>query len=1126
MNPARPLSLVSFLVLAALLSGLAAATGSGALAPPHSDAGVDTNGDRLFNSLRVDVNLQISAAGSFNVLVVLNDDFDLAELTRSISSVSLATGARTASVLLDGPDLYNGGVDGPWYAHITLRDELGATLSTGTHVTAAYRFADFQPYAARIVPPASERTLDNDTDGLSDWIDVGITVDVATAATYTLASHLTDTTYTVAEEWSQALPLGTGRTTLHQLFPGYPIRLAARDGPYLVTNSLYRADGTLIDFLYLETQAYAYTSFEQAPARLAPPHADSGEDPDGDGLFSTLRLDVRLTVDVGGTYTVRGQLRSAEGTPIQDTVARVTLLIGSATVALRFAGSSIFASGLDGPYAIDLTVFDEDLRTLSTGSHWTAAYTHSDFEPRILTLAPPYEDLGIDVDADGAYDALRMLVRANVSIGATVRFDVVLKEGVGAAELIRVSRTTAVSPGLQTVAVDLPGADLIATGLDGPYRLWIEVYDAEGSLLDADNHRTQPYLLDEFEAGPRARIVGLVAQVPEDPDGDGVFNRLRLRVGLDLDAAGWYRLSGSLLSGGIAVADDEAAALLGAGPSSMDLVFAGPAIRGAGLDGPFDLPATLAPAEDGGVAYDSSALRTDVFQASSFEAAASIAISGRVVSDFRVTPLAGATVWLLDYTNHVSRSTSTDASGAYALVAPAGSYWVLVDHPDGQAQVRSETFDATAIMDVTLAAPRRDVVQADFTWMGWDRLHIGIRYVFHRDGPAVRFALDWASGDRDGLVSAAEASLLPLAADAMRQVVDAGDSADRLMVNGGTYRSLDPASWTDGVAGGVGAPGVPTLTISRSFVPEAPLGSPGRVQLVTWASFDTLSVDHRTRLYLPGAYRYVSADSTSEILVAARKIPYLVDPGLPPAGSSPGELAWADFLLFFQTAYAPPIPAAPNGLVASVTGAAVSLDWSRPTSNLDGSRIANLAGYQVYRRASPLAAPGRVNAQLVTVESFRDYPGGGTFLYSVAAVNTDGVEGPRSPEVQVTITSVTLTVSVVGPDGAGIAGATVSLEDTTGRTIATAVTNEEGIAFLTASIGAYTLRISGPTIVEGNIPLDLGADASSLTVEVARPDASAAGSGVIPVLGFLAFAAIVLLAAVSIRRRFRDPSDR
>lgn len=94
-------------------------------------------------------------------------------------------------------------------------------------------------------------------------------------------------------------------------------------------------------------------------------------------------------------------------------------------------------------------------------------------------------------------------------------------------------------------------------------------------------------------------------------------------------------------------------------------------------------------------------------------------------------------------------------------------------------------------------------------------------------------------------------------------------------------------------------------------------------------------------------------------------------------------------------------PAVPQGLqvVADAEAHAIDLSW-QPDSEAD------LAGYIIYRREEgSSAAPVRISGAAEPAPSFRDVKAepGHTYEYSVSAVDKDGNESARSPEVQETL---------------------------------------------------------------------------------------------------------------------------
>jgi hypothetical protein len=89
----------------------------------------------------------------------------------------------------------------------------------------------------------------------------------------------------------------------------------------------------------------------------------------------------------------------------------------------------------------------------------------------------------------------------------------------------------------------------------------------------------------------------------------------------------------------------------------------------------------------------------------------------------------------------------------------------------------------------------------------------------------------------------------------------------------------------------------------------------------------------------------------------------------------------------------------------STTGSgAITLNWTAPTENTDGTPLTNLAGYDIhygaqsgdYTQSIPVDNPG-----LATYVVDNLTPG--TYYFSVSAVNSAGTESPASSEVALTV---------------------------------------------------------------------------------------------------------------------------
>lgn len=90
------------------------------------------------------------------------------------------------------------------------------------------------------------------------------------------------------------------------------------------------------------------------------------------------------------------------------------------------------------------------------------------------------------------------------------------------------------------------------------------------------------------------------------------------------------------------------------------------------------------------------------------------------------------------------------------------------------------------------------------------------------------------------------------------------------------------------------------------------------------------------------------------------------------------------------------VSAGPTGLSASVTQDAIELSWTAPTANADGTTPVNLAGYNVYRSASPTQAGALINKTLVTEASYADstFEFDKEYFYFVRAVSAGTGDTP------------------------------------------------------------------------------------------------------------------------------------
>lgn len=80
----------------------------------------------------------------------------------------------------------------------------------------------------------------------------------------------------------------------------------------------------------------------------------------------------------------------------------------------------------------------------------------------------------------------------------------------------------------------------------------------------------------------------------------------------------------------------------------------------------------------------------------------------------------------------------------------------------------------------------------------------------------------------------------------------------------------------------------------------------------------------------------------------------------------------ATFSNFFVVSPTPKIAGSPARLAAALTQESITLSWSPPETNIDGSKPANILGYNIYRSAAENEAARLLNEAPVTGSNFED----------------------------------------------------------------------------------------------------------------------------------------------------------
>ncbi len=118
-------------------------------------------------------------------------------------------------------------------------------------------------------------------------------------------------------------------------------------------------------------------------------------------------------------------------------------------------------------------------------------------------------------------------------------------------------------------------------------------------------------------------------------------------------------------------------------------------------------------------------------------------------------------------------------------------------------------------------------------------------------------------------------------------------------------------------------------------------------------------------------------------------------------------------------------PATPTSLAGTAGSAQVSLTWTAPTTNADGSALTDILGYEIYRSTSAAGTYSQVNTSNVLTNSYTDttVTNGTTYYYKVTTADTGGNESVKS-SASSAVTPSASSVSAGGGGGGGGGGAT------------------------------------------------------------------------------------------------------
>ena len=275
------------------------------------DYGVDLDGNRLFDELRIDFTATVLENGTYGFEAQLgNENFPY--LLHDAFDKTLTAGAHTFTFTFLGPYLRKAGADGPYVLMLRGSTFVGNVRWSGSqksYATSAYSATSFDPPWAVFADPITDQGRDTNGDGLFDRIvvrtSIAATKEVIVMARASISVNGPDGWANIESPFGDAIRLPAGTSAIEFSLETLPLFTVHANGPYNVDLYLFVEGLGAIDYRTHQTQAYVYGQFRRPSADFRTPGPSVAlVDSDSNGLADLFVVHVPLRVTEAGDFVV------------------------------------------------------------------------------------------------------------------------------------------------------------------------------------------------------------------------------------------------------------------------------------------------------------------------------------------------------------------------------------------------------------------------------------------------------------------------------------------------------------------------------------------------------------------------------------------------------------------------------------------------------------------------------------------------------------------------------------------------------------------------------------------------------------------------------------------------------
>ena len=264
---------------------------------------VDSDGDTTFDTLEIDVGIDVDFPTTLDLLVKLVDARG-ERIAEGFATQSLGAGSGTMTIQISGDDLQRWGQDGPYYLGevVLSTGHLFVDVVRDAYTTQDHLLSALEPLPIEISGTYVDGVRDIDGDGTLDELFINAGVNINEPGTYEVIGLLADSFGNYIFKFRSEVVLSTSDVDVQMTFTAESIRRSHHDGPYTLIHFTIRRDGQTVirdSEGPHTTSPYPYLAFGSATTPVIEVIADSPFDTSaasaGDVVFEYLRIGLKAS---------------------------------------------------------------------------------------------------------------------------------------------------------------------------------------------------------------------------------------------------------------------------------------------------------------------------------------------------------------------------------------------------------------------------------------------------------------------------------------------------------------------------------------------------------------------------------------------------------------------------------------------------------------------------------------------------------------------------------------------------------------------------------------------------------------------------------------------------------------